>query len=110
MIARLWKGWTRASDTNEYVQYVLETGVKEYRETPGNLGAYILHRRDGDRTEFLTLSFWESLDSVRFFAGEQVDQAVFYPDDGRYLVDRAIPSLNDSPASRPRALSGEIPS
>jgi heme-degrading monooxygenase HmoA len=88
MIARIWRGWTRVADTDEYVQYVLKTGIKEYRETSGNRGAFILHRRQGDRTEFLTLSFWDSLDSIRGFAGDQVERAVFYPEDDRFLVDR----------------------
>jgi heme-degrading monooxygenase HmoA len=88
MIARIWRGWTRVTDTDQYVQYVLKTGIKGYRETPGNRGAFILHRRQGDRTEFLTLSFWDSLDSIRGFAGDQVERAVFYPEDDRFLVDR----------------------
>jgi len=88
MIARIWRGWTRVADTEEYVQYVLRTGIKEYRETPGNRGAFVLHRQQGDRTEFLTLSFWDSLDSVRGFAGDPVERAVFYPEDDRFLVDR----------------------
>lgn len=59
-----------------------------YRSTPGNHGAWILRREDGDRTEFVTLSFWDSLDAVRAFAGDDVEQAVFYPEDDRFLVDR----------------------
>jgi heme-degrading monooxygenase HmoA len=46
-------------------------------------------RRDvEDRTEFVTLSFWDSWDAVRAFAGDEVERAVFYPEDDRYLVDR----------------------
>jgi heme-degrading monooxygenase HmoA len=62
--------------------------MKEYQETPGNKAAYILRRKVGERTEFITLSFWDSIESVRAFAGTDVDQAVFYPDDDRYLVER----------------------
>ena len=43
--------------------------------------------RDG-RTEIVTLSFWVSEDAIRAFAGDDIAQAVFYPDDDRYLVDR----------------------
>ncbi len=39
-------------------------------------------------TEFLTVSFWDSLESVRGFAGDEIDSAVFYPEDDRFLVDR----------------------
>jgi heme-degrading monooxygenase HmoA len=88
VIARIWRGWTLASDAEEYARYGMETGIKGYRNTPGNRGAFILRRPQGTRTEFITLSFWDSLDSVRKFAGDQVERAVFYPEDDRFLVDR----------------------
>lgn len=88
MIARTWRGWTKVEDADAYVGYLLETGMKEYRQTPGNLAAYILRRDDADRTEFVTLTFWESMDAVARFAGEDVEQAVFYPEDDRFLVAR----------------------
>jgi heme-degrading monooxygenase HmoA len=88
VIARIWRGWTSAADTAAYVEYLNATGIPAYRSTPGNRGAWILHRRDGDRTEFITLTFWDSLDAVRAFAGDPVDRAVFYPDDDRFLVAR----------------------
>jgi heme-degrading monooxygenase HmoA len=88
MIARTWRGWTRAEDADAYVDYLFETGIKEYRMTPGNRAAYILRRNVGDRTEFVTLTFWDSLEAVRAFAGDDIEKAVFYPDDDRVLVDR----------------------
>jgi heme-degrading monooxygenase HmoA len=88
MIARIWRGWTSADDASAYIEYLQQTGIAAYRGTPGNRGAWILHRRVGDRTEFITLSFWDSLDAVRRFAGPDVDEAVFYPEDDRFLVDR----------------------
>jgi heme-degrading monooxygenase HmoA len=88
MIARTWRGWVRKEDADAYVRYVIETGIKEYRETPGNRAAYILRRVEGDRTEFVTLTFWDSMQAVRGFAGPNVERAVFYPEDDRFLVDR----------------------
>jgi catechol 2,3-dioxygenase-like lactoylglutathione lyase family enzyme/heme-degrading monooxygenase HmoA len=88
VIARIWRGWTRTEDADAYVAYLQETGIPAYRATPGNRAAYVLRRREGDRTEFVTLTFWSSLDAVRGFAGEEVERAVFYPEDDRFLVDR----------------------
>jgi heme-degrading monooxygenase HmoA len=90
MIARIWRGWTSSADADEYLAYVERTGLAAYRATPGNLGAWVLRRPDGDRTEFVTLSFWDSLDAVKAFAGEDVSKAVFYPEDDRFLVAREI--------------------
>ncbi len=88
MIARLWRGWTSADDAPAYITYVQETGIRAYRSTPGNRGAWILHRRDDDRTEFITLSFWDSTAAIRRFAGADIEEAVFYEEDDRFLVDR----------------------
>jgi heme-degrading monooxygenase HmoA len=88
VIARLWRGWTRSEDRDGYVEYLRRTGIAEYQKTPGNRAAYILRREVGDRTEFLTLTFWESLEAVKVFAGDDVERAVFYPEDDRFLVDR----------------------
>ena len=90
MIARIWRGWTSADDADAYVAYVEQTGIKGYQAISGNQGAWILRRSQGDRAEVLTLSFWDSLDAIREFAGEDVEQAVFYPDDDRYLVEREL--------------------
>src|SRR5690349_7007087 len=81
MIARTWRGWTRSEDSDAYVDYVKETGIAEYRATPGNRAAFVLRRDEGDRAEFVTLTFWDSMDAVRGFAGDDVERAVFYPDD-----------------------------
>ena len=88
MIARTWRGWTRAEDADDYVAYLRETGMQAYRTTPGNQGAWILRRRQGDRVEFVTLSFWDSMEAVRGFAGSDPTRAVFYPEDDRFLVER----------------------
>lgn len=64
------------------------TGLKNYRETPGNQGAWVLWRVVDGRAEFLTLSFWESREAIRGFAGNDIERAVFYPKDDRYLIER----------------------
>ena len=89
MIARIWRGWVATDRAPAYVDYIVGTGIAEYRKTPGNLGAQMLTTDVGDgRTEVLTLSWWESLDSVKGFAGDDIDVAVFYDEDDDYLIDR----------------------
>jgi heme-degrading monooxygenase HmoA len=89
VIARMWRGWVRTEDRAGYVEYIEQTGMAEYRRTPGNEGAWMLTRDVGDgRTEVVTLSFWASRESIRGFAGDDIERAVFYPEDDRYLVDR----------------------
>jgi heme-degrading monooxygenase HmoA len=88
MIMRIWRGWTRPEDADEYADYIVGTGLAEYLATPGNRGAHLVSRPDGDRTEFLTISLWDSREAIAAFAGDDIDRAVFYPEDDRFLVDR----------------------
>jgi heme-degrading monooxygenase HmoA len=88
VIGRMWRGVVRRDDGDAYATYMEETGLRGYRGTPGNRGAYMLRRDTGDRTEFVMVSFWASMDAVRTFAGDDVETAVFYPEDDRFLVDR----------------------
>jgi len=89
VIARIWRGTVRTGRAAEYVDYIAGTGMAEYRRTPGNQGAQMLTRDLGDgRTEVITMSWWESLDSISGFAGDDISAAVFYPEDDEFLLDR----------------------
>jgi heme-degrading monooxygenase HmoA len=87
VIARTWTGAVAREDADAYADYVRETGFAEYGRTAGNRGAWMLRRDDGDRTEFVTLSMWDSVDAIKAFAGEDIEAAVLYPEDERYLID-----------------------
>ena len=86
MIARIWRGAVRSDDADEYAHYIRDTGFAEYGRTDGNRGAWMLRRDDGGETEFITLSMWESRDAIKAFAGEDIEAAVLYPEDAKYLV------------------------
>lgn len=88
MIARIWRGVVRAQDAAVYADYVQETGIAAYKKTPGNCGAWLISRVEDDRAEIITLSFWESRKAIEGFAGQDIEKAVFYPEDDRYLIER----------------------
>ncbi|WP_122817952.1 hypothetical protein [Nocardioides pantholopis] len=90
MILRRWRGAVRAEDAEAYLAHQDETGVRAYRETPGNLGVLVLRRPVGDLVEVVTLSLWNSMDAVRRFAGDQPEVAVFYPGDDDLLVEKDL--------------------
>jgi len=89
-IARVWRGAVRRSDADRYADYIRGTGVKEYAATPGNRAVLMLRRDDGDRSEFVMVTLWDSLDAVRGFAGDDVERAVFYPEDDAFLLERDV--------------------
>jgi heme-degrading monooxygenase HmoA len=88
MLVRTWRGWTRATDADEYLEYINRTGLTAYQATPGNRGAAVWRRIADGRAEFVVVSQWDSLEAVRRFAGPDPERAVFYPEDARYLVAR----------------------
>jgi hypothetical protein len=90
VIARVWRGATRAEDADEYAAYVEETGLRGARALAGSRGTLLLRRERDGRAEFQTILLFDSLDDVRGFAGDEIDVAVFFPEDDRYLVDREL--------------------
>jgi heme-degrading monooxygenase HmoA len=87
MIARYWRGATKAQDHDAYLQYLHRTGVTDILKTEGNRGVHLLHRVTGDQAEFLFISLWDSFDSIRSFAGLRIETAVYYPEDRKYLLE-----------------------
>jgi heme-degrading monooxygenase HmoA len=87
MIARIWRGRTAASRSDEYVSFLERTGLRDYRQTAGNRGVLLLRRVSHGVAEFTTLTLWDSMDAIRRFAGDQPERARYYPEDPEYLLE-----------------------
>lgn len=89
MITRVWHGWTSPEDADAY-EALLRTevlpGIGD-RGIEGYRGAHLLRRPDAGEVEFVTLLWFESLDAVRRFAGEEHEGAVV-PPAARELLSR----------------------
>jgi hypothetical protein len=80
MISRLWHGWTTRANADAYEQLLRAKVLPGIHRVTGYRGAYLLRRDVGAEVEFVTITFFESMDAVRAFAGEQYDVAVVPPD------------------------------
>ncbi|MDB6099786.1 MAG: hypothetical protein JWN58_2489 [Gammaproteobacteria bacterium] len=88
-ILREWRAEIRRALKDEYVKYVVSTGLAGYREASGNLGAVVAVRDlDDERSEIVTLSWWKDNASIATFAGDDIGRARYYPEDDRYLLTR----------------------
>lgn len=87
MIARIWRGTTRAHDKDTYFEYLQKTGLKEYASVPGNQGVWVLRRVYDDKSEFTLISLWDSWDAIKAFAGPDYEKAVYYPEDKKFLLE-----------------------
>jgi len=88
MITRIWHGRTSLQHADSYLDFLLNDGTREYRETQGNLSIKVWRRKEHDCCHFYTVTEWESLEAVKRFAGEDYEKAVYYPEDERYLLEK----------------------
>jgi heme-degrading monooxygenase HmoA len=86
-VARMWHGRTKTSIADEYYSYLKQEGIDKIEKIPGNLGAQILRRTDGATTEFTVISYWETREAIKAFAGEDIEKTHFLPKDPQYLLE-----------------------
>ena len=89
MISRIWYGWTSPDNAAAY-QSLLETEILPgiaNRQIEGYGGAHLLQRELEGEVEFVTILWFDSLDAVRNFAGEDYEVAVV-PAKARALLSR----------------------
>ena len=87
MIARTWHGVTPGSKADQYLDYLNETGVVDYKSAKGNRGVYVLRRIEGDCAHFLFISLWESMDAIEKIVGPELEKARYYPEDKDFLLE-----------------------
>lgn len=87
MIVRIWHGVTPQGKSDDYLHFLMRTGVRDYRSTPGNRGVFVLRRHEHGRAEFLLLTLWESVAAIHAFAGEDIGLARYYPEDRDFLLE-----------------------
>ncbi len=87
MYAREWKTRCPESKREGFIQYLHETGVKETSATPGFKGVQILVRGFEQAVEVTLISYWDSLESIKAFAGEDISVAKLYPEDCQYELE-----------------------
>ena len=85
MIARHWRGWTKLADAPAYEKLLMETVLPALKNIEGYQGGYILRQDDACEAEFVVINLFDSLDSVKRFAGDDYATPVFEPEAKRLL-------------------------
>ncbi len=89
MISRIWHGWTSRQNADTYEELLraeIFLGIAK-RSIQGYRGIHLLRRDVDDEVEFVTVMWFDSLDAVRAFAGEDYEAAVV-PPKARQLLSR----------------------
>ena len=87
MIARRWHGRVPAVKAEEYLRLMEQVGLPDYRSSAGNCGAWCLHRREGDVLHVEMFTFWNDLEAIRRFAGDDLTKAKYYDFDPDFLLE-----------------------
>jgi heme-degrading monooxygenase HmoA len=87
MICRIWHGITPRSKADAYTSFLEQRAVPDYRCVPGNLSVVVLRRDEAEVTHFMTVTHWESEESIRAFAGDELIRAKYYPEDKDFLLE-----------------------
>jgi len=89
MIRRIWHGYTTNDNADKYESLLNEeifVGIKK-REIAGYKGIQLLRRQINNETEFITMMWFDSIDSVIEFAGKNYENAVV-PDKAQMILSR----------------------
>ena len=87
MIARIWRGAVPLSKAEKYLHLMNTIALPEYRATQGNRGAWCLHHTELNQLHIQMLTFWEDVESIKRFAGEDYTKAKYYDFDPDYLIE-----------------------
>ena len=87
MIARIWKARATRERAREYAEYLQSTVVPELSAIHGYQGVTLLERESDEAVEVTVVTWWESLEAIRAFAGEAVETAVVHDSAARMLID-----------------------
>jgi len=85
MIARLWRGWTTQENAGPYEELLRTKILPGIHRVHGYRGAYLLRRDLDHEVEFVTVTFFDSLDAIRTFADPDYETAVVPPEAQRLL-------------------------
>lgn len=91
MIARHWRGWTSAKNAEAYLTVLRTKVLPGLKGLQGYQGGRVLRRDERDEVEFVVINYFDSLDSVKRFAGANYQVAVIEPE-ARPLLLRAEPN------------------
>jgi len=90
MIARHWRGWTRAENADAYEELLKSKVLPGLKKIEGYRGGYIFRSDEKEEAEFVVVNFFESIAAVERFAGPNYAVPVFEPD-AKALLSRVEP-------------------
>ncbi|WP_070966870.1 antibiotic biosynthesis monooxygenase family protein [Vibrio sonorensis] len=86
MIAREWKATCPKKHEEGFIAYLYETGIKDSSAVEGFRGAQIFKRDKENEIEITLITYWQDLECIKAFSGEDIGVARLYPEDEKYQL------------------------
>lgn len=80
MIARTWRARATTEKANDYSHHFTTEVVQNLKSIPGSKGAYLLRRVVDGEVEFLAVTLWDSIDTIKKFSGDDPEVAHIEPE------------------------------
>jgi hypothetical protein len=95
-IARIWRGRTTGARADEYAAYLYEHGIRPLEKKA--LGVQLFREDRSGESEFVTISYWESVEAMSRFAGSDPRRIHHLERDKEFLIElpEAVQVLNIS--------------
>jgi heme-degrading monooxygenase HmoA len=87
-IMRLWHGEVENENADAYEKFMIERAAPDYGSVEGLLKLYFQRKNDDKTAHFLLVTIWDSMESVRKFAGDNPEIAKYYPEDDDFLLGK----------------------
>lgn len=85
---RLWHGKVAIEKADEYETFMVERAVPDYGSVDGLLKLYFQRKNENTIAHFLLITIWDSLESIKKFAGTEPELAKYYPEDDHFLLEK----------------------
>ena len=87
-IMRLWHDKVAIEKAEEYEKFMISRAAPDYGKVDGLLKSYFQRRNENTITHFLLVTIWDSMESIKKFAGEHPEKAKYYPEDDYFLLEK----------------------
>ncbi len=87
-IMRLWHGEVAIEKADKYEAFMIERAAPDYGSVDGLIKLYFQRKNEETKSHFLLVTIWDSIESIKKFAGENPEIAKYYPEDDEYLLEK----------------------
>jgi heme-degrading monooxygenase HmoA len=87
MIARIWRGTAAIANADAYYHHFTTKVTPHLKDILGHQGAYLLRREAGGQVEFLAVTLWDSIETIKKFAGPDPEVAIVEPEGRAALTE-----------------------